>query len=220
MIFTSEIIAGLEKRYRTALINSLSGFKSANLVGTCDAEKNTNLALVSSVVHIGANPPLLGMIMRPNTVPRDSLENILATQFYTLNAVHEGIYKQAHQTSARYDRKVSEFEAVGLTPLWHSSFFAPFVKESSIQIGLQLRENHELAINHTILIIGEIIEAHIPDNLLTKSGYVAIEQAETVTISSLEAYHSTNTLSHLPYAKPFQTNKSSHRSDKADPNKT
>ena len=59
MNLTKDNITALEKHERELFINSLSGFKSANLVGTSDATQNSNLAIVSSVVHLGANPPLL-----------------------------------------------------------------------------------------------------------------------------------------------------------------
>lgn len=50
-------IGTLEDRKRIALINSLSGFKSLNLIGTINNQGQTNLAIFNSVVHIGANPP-------------------------------------------------------------------------------------------------------------------------------------------------------------------
>ena len=57
MIITKENILQFEKLYRTNLFNSLSGFKSANLIGTISKEGKTNLAIFSSVIHVGANPP-------------------------------------------------------------------------------------------------------------------------------------------------------------------
>lgn len=51
-------IGNLEDRKRVSLINSLSGFKSLNLIGTINNNQGqTNLAIFNSVVHIGANPP-------------------------------------------------------------------------------------------------------------------------------------------------------------------
>ena len=107
-------IEELDKRFRTNLINSLSGLKSLNLCGTINEKVQTNLAIINSVVHVGANPALLGMVMRPTTVPRHTLSNILSTRHYTLNHVHRDIFRNAHQTSANYEEEVSEFEACGL----------------------------------------------------------------------------------------------------------
>jgi NAD(P)-dependent dehydrogenase (short-subunit alcohol dehydrogenase family)/flavin reductase (DIM6/NTAB) family NADH-FMN oxidoreductase RutF len=195
-------IAVLEDHERVFFINSLSGFKSANLVGTTDTSQHTNLAIVSSVVHLGSNPPLLGMMMRPSSAAKGTLKNILDTGIYTLNHVNSDIYKQAHQASARYDEDVSEFNEVGLTEQWENEFNAPFVKESHIKMGMKFRERHSLDINGTEFIIGEIVSIEIPDDVIAKDGFVSLEKAGTVAISSLDTYHSTNTLASLSYAKP------------------
>ena len=91
-------------------INSLSGYKSANLVGTKSKTGQENLSIVSSVVHLGANPPLMGFVVRPHSKdsPRHTFENLESTSFFTLNHVNDKIIKESHQTSARYPREVSE----------------------------------------------------------------------------------------------------------------
>ena len=202
MKLNKEQIAAKDDRSRVLFINSLSGFKSANLVGTANGDKKSNLAIVSSVVHLGANPPLLGMVMRPHTVPRGTLENILQTGVYTLNHVHSEMYQQAHQTSARYPDDVSEFDEVGLHEQWEQDFAAPFVQESHIKLGMQFREQHHLDINGTEFIIGEIVNIEVPDELVSSDGFISLERANTVAVSSLDTYHTTLLLGHLSYAKP------------------
>ena len=201
MILTKEAINALDNSYSALFINSLSGYKSANLIGTCDSNNNTNLAIFSSVFHIGSKPPLLGMIIRPHSVSRHTLENITQTKCYTINHVNHSIYQQAHQTSARYDKDISEFQAVGLTEQWEKESAAPFVKESRIQLGMELREHHTLKINNTELVIGEITFINIKDDIVNADGYVAIEQAESTAVSSLDSYHKTELHAHLSYAK-------------------
>lgn len=202
MFLQADEIEALRERYRANLINALSGFKAANLVGTCDDKKNTNLAIFTSVFHIGSHPPLLGMIIRPHSVARHTLENILQTKYYTINHVNESIYEQAHQTSARYAREISEFEAVGLTVQWQHQFTAPFVKECRIQAGMKLREHLQLDINNTVLIIGEIVMINIKDNIVDNDGSIDIQGARSVAVSGLCSYHITGLLSRLDYAKP------------------
>ena len=80
-------LADLEQRYRGTFINSIGGFKSVCLVGTKNPSNQTNLAIFSSLVHIGANPPLVGLVFRPDSVERHTLENILETGFYTINNI-------------------------------------------------------------------------------------------------------------------------------------
>ena len=202
MKLSKENISALESHQRVLFINSLSGFKSANLVGSANVNKESNLAIVSSAVHLGANPPLLGMVMRPHSVPRGTLENILETGVYTLNHVNTDIYQQAHQTSARYPEDISEFKEVGLTEQWEDSFKAPFVHESNIKIGMEFREQHTLDINGTEFIIGEIVSIEMADEFVGDDGFISLEKAGTVAVSSLDTYHSTNTLGSLSYAKP------------------
>ena len=204
IIHSNADILNMETRYRAAFINTLSGFKSANLIATIDEQGQTNCAVFNSVVHIGAHPPLLGFICRPDSVDRHTLENILQTSYYTINHVNKSIYQQAHKTSARYDKETSEFEAVGLTEQWIEDFSAPFVKQSRIQLGMELREHHILTINNTELIIGEIVYINVKDDVVNEDGYVAIEHANSLAISSLDTYHETALLSHLSYAKPDQ----------------
>jgi flavin reductase (DIM6/NTAB) family NADH-FMN oxidoreductase RutF len=202
MIITKENILQFEKLYRTNLFNSLSGFKSANLIGTISKEGKTNLAIFSSVIHVGANPPLMGLLMRPVSVERHTYHNIKETGFFTINQIHKDIFKQAHQTSARYDKDVSEFDACGLTPEFTEIVKAPYVKESKIKIGLKFLEEHEIKSNGTIFIVGEIIEIIFPDEVIAKTGYVDIEKAETIVISGLDSYHETKRIARLSYAKP------------------
>lgn len=201
---TSEDIAALETRFRARFINSLSGFKSANLVGTQDAKGITNLSMISSAFHIGADPALMGMIIRPDGVPRDTLDNIKQTGVYTINQVSAQIYKQAHQTSARYDVNVSEFEQVGLTAEYINDVAAPFVAQSRLKFSLQVREIIPLAINNTILVIGEISHVLFVEQALKADGYLDIESLETIAVSGLDSYHTTKRLSRLSYAKPGQ----------------
>jgi flavin reductase (DIM6/NTAB) family NADH-FMN oxidoreductase RutF len=200
--FSSSDIINMEQRKRTAFINSLSGFKSASLIGSVDSTGNHNLAVFSSVVHIGSNPPLIGFISRPDTTSRHTLENILDTKCFTVNHVHSGIYKQAHQTAARYDRHISEFEATGLTPEFSEKIMAPYVKESRIKFGISFAEKHHLTINGTILVIGKIEEVFFPPHCLLQDGTLDIEKAETIAVSGLDSYHHTQRLSRLTYAKP------------------
>jgi flavin reductase (DIM6/NTAB) family NADH-FMN oxidoreductase RutF len=197
-------IMNMEKQERVHFINSLGGFKSVSLLGTVNSNNQPNLAIFSSIFHIGANPPLIGVIFRPIPAGCNTLNNILETGFYTINHITENIYKKAHQTSARYDDDISEFEVTGLQSEYKDNFKAPFVRESNVQIGIEFKEKIEITINHTILIIGEIKEVYFPENCLAKDGYLDLEKANTITCSGLDSYHETKRLDRLSYAKPHK----------------
>jgi len=200
--FALEQILQMEQRYRAAFINSLGGFKSICLVGTKNKNAQSNLAIFNSIVHIGAHPPLMGMIVRPDSVERHTYENIVETKYYTLNHIHENIYKQAHQSSARYSREQSEFLACGLTEEFKNNFFAPYVKESHIQIGLELKEEIKIKSNATILILGEVKHVYLPVGAQNPDGFIDLEKFGSIAGSGLDSYHRTNKIARLSYAKP------------------
>ena len=195
-------IMDMEQRKRAQLINSISGFRSVALIGSIDAQGQTNLAIFNSIVHIGSNPPLLGFIMRPDSVERHTLSNIMETGCYTINHINSSMYEKAHQTSARYPKNVSEFDAAQLTPQFKDGFMAPFVKESHIQIGMEFKERIEISINQTSMIIGEIKWVHYPDHCLSEDGFLDIEKAGSITSTGQDSYHTTQLLQRLEYAKP------------------
>ncbi|WP_396175949.1 flavin reductase family protein [Flavobacterium sp.] len=199
---TSKALNAMEKQIRVHLINSLGGFKSVSLVGTADENGNSNLAIFSSFFHVGANPPLVGLIFRPSPPERDTLRNMIETGFYTINHINETIYEQAHQTSARYEKGISEFEITGLTTEYKNDFFAPFVAESKVQLGIEFKEKLEISINNTTLIIGEIVQIYVPENCMYDDGFIDLEKANTITCSGLDSYHKTIQLDRLSYAKP------------------
>ena len=198
---TEADLVQMEQRKRANLINSVGGFKSVCLIGTTDVHGQSNLAIFNSIVHIGANPPLIGFIMRPDSVERHSLFNIHATKSYTINHLNEAIYRQGHQTSAKYPREVSEFNATGLHAEYKENCIAPFVKESNVQMAIEFKQRIDLTINNTILIIGEIKQLFFPENCWQADGFLDIEKAGTIACSGLDSYHTTQQLERLPYAK-------------------
>jgi flavin reductase (DIM6/NTAB) family NADH-FMN oxidoreductase RutF len=200
--FRKPDFAAMEQRYKAAFFNSLSGFKPLNLVGSIDENGLTNLAIFSSVFHLGSNPALMGMIMRPDSVERHTLQNIKAIGWYTLNHVNSEIYTKAHQTSARYPKNVSEFEACGLTAMYTDHCKAPYVSESHVRMGLQVAEINPIQVNGTYLVIGSVEEVILPDTSLEPDGFIDIEKAGTIVGSGLDSYHKTEKIKRLGYAKP------------------
>ena len=191
---------------RLNLINSITGIKPANLIGTISDDGQTNLAIFSSVVHLGSNPAILGMVMRPQAdVRRHSWENIMQNGFYTINHVHQDFILQAHYTSAKFEKEESEFEKCGLTEEYLADFKAPFVKESHIKIGMKFLQAIPIEINQTTLIIGEILHAIIPDKAVDEKGHIDLANAETAGISGLNSYYSLNKIAQFPYARPHET---------------
>lgn len=198
----SEQIYQLEKQYRTSLINSLIGYRALNLLGTTSNDGITNLCIISSVFHLGANPPLIGMVIRPEREHNDSLRNIRSVGQYTLNNVLPEWYMQAHQTSASYPSGVSEFDACGFRKYYIKDFKAPFVGESNVRIGLELREIIDMELNGTTIVIGEIVHILAEDYLIAEDGTIKHSAAKSLTVAGLDTYYLPYPLGKLAYAKP------------------
>ncbi len=198
----SEQIQLLEKHYRISLINSLIGYRSLNLLGTTGKDGITNLCLISSTFHLGANPPLIGLVIRPEREHNDTLTNIKSTGQYTLNNVLPEWYMQAHQTSASYPSGVSEFQICGFEKQYVNGFKAPFVSQSTDRIGLELREVIDMEINGTTIIIGEIIHIITEDALITADGTLDHHKAKSMTVAGLDTYYLPQPVGQLAYAKP------------------
>lgn len=192
----------MPSRYRARLINSLSGFKSANLIGTQDQNGQTNLAMFSSVVHLGASPALVGFVMRPNNGRMHTLTNIINMQHYTINQVATDFYDRAHQTSAAYSEKQSEFLNTHFSTSYIADIKAPFVKESRLKFAVKLKEIIPITHNNTQFIIGEIIHIICEEQAIQPDGYIDLEALQTVCVSGLDSYHSTDRIARLQYAKP------------------
>ncbi len=202
MILDKVSIQELEQRYRTAFVNSLAGFRQAVLVGTKSIEGHSNLAIFNSLIHLGANPALLGLINRPDNVQRDTLQNIKDSNAYTLNYVSSTHYQKAHQTSARYDKGVSEFDKVGLHEEYNNSSSAPFVTEAIVKIAMKLEDIIPIPINKTILIVGSISQVEIDESLIHEDGFVDLASAAVLISQGLDAYFTASKVGRLNYAKP------------------
>lgn len=199
---TKESIQTWDRFYRANFINSLSGFKSVCLIGTKSKEGISNLAIFSNIVHLGADPAMIGFINRPKAAAPDTIRNIEDTGVYTMNHIHPGIIEQAHQTSAKYDAAVNEFEMVGLTELWRDDCVAPFVQESRIQYQLSLSDIIPIPANGTFLVTGYIESVYLQEDHREADGFLSLEQYQSVTSLGIDGYYQTERIMRLRYARP------------------
>jgi flavin reductase (DIM6/NTAB) family NADH-FMN oxidoreductase RutF len=205
MHLTKEDIRHTERIKRLNIINSVSGIKPANLIGTESNQSKSNLAIFSSVIHLGSDPALLGFILRPQgEQPGHTFANILESGYYTINQVHASITAQSHFTSAKFDKDESEFDKCGLTKEYLPGFNAPFVKESILKIGMKYLEQIPIEVNGTSLIIGEIQHLILPDEAVSDEGYVDYEILSSIGIVGLNTYYGVNKVADFPYARPSE----------------
>ncbi|RED48238.1 flavin reductase family protein [Seonamhaeicola aphaedonensis] len=186
--FSESDIQELNHIYKINLINSCSGYKSANLIGSTSKDGKENVAVFSSVTHIGSSPALLGFFLRPTTVLRNTYENLKATGVYTINHIHKTIVSEAHHTSAKYDVDISEFDVTDLEAEYKPNCLAPFVKGAPIQLAMKYVEEYPIKANNTILVIGKVTGLYVNDDLIEEDGFINLAKAEVAAINGLDGY--------------------------------
>jgi flavin reductase (DIM6/NTAB) family NADH-FMN oxidoreductase RutF len=206
MHYTRDQINDLEKIKKINLINSCSGYKSANLIGTISNEGITNVAVFSSVTHLGSNPPTLGFILRPTTVPRDTYKNILESGVFTINHIFENIIEDAHHTSAKYEEVISEFDITGLEDEYYNDCIAPFVKGSPVQMEMKFIEEYHIKSNNVIHIIAEIKNLYVKDDILKEDGFLDLAKGKVAAINGLDAYAIADNNTRFNYQRPKKLN--------------
>ena len=194
-----EEILKLNRIKRINLINSVTGIKPANLIGTKSKEGYENLAIISSVVHLGSDPAILGFALRPQKYQKsDTYKNIINTSFFSINSISNEFIENAHYTSAKLPFGQSEFEKMKIKKEYIEDFYSPFVYSSSIKIGLKLNKEISLP-NECVLITGNICVISIDDKILTETGHINLMDSNIVGISGVDTYYSLVKSKKMPY---------------------
>jgi len=199
--YSIEEMISWERFYRANFINSLSGFKPISLVSTINSDGVANLALFSNIIHLGSDPALIGIVNRPREASPHTLGNIESNGLFTINHVHSSFVEAAHQTSAKYGREVNEYVEVGLTPEYKENFSVPYVKESSVQYGLELSEIIPIKANDTFLIIGKLKQVFLDESIVSHDGFINIQRTGSMASLGMDAYYETIPVKRFKYAK-------------------
>jgi flavin reductase (DIM6/NTAB) family NADH-FMN oxidoreductase RutF len=190
-----------ERFYRANFINCLSGFKSATLIGTLKDNQQPNLGLFSNVFHVGADPAIIGFVNRPKEAAPHTIANIERSGIYTMNLVPEIFVANAHQSSAKYNLETDEFSATGFTTEFLNDIETPFVAESKIKYAMKLLEIIPIKHNKTFFILGTVTDVLIDDGLLSKDGFIHLENAGIIASLGIDGYYTTKLQSRYKYAK-------------------
>ncbi|MEN9336162.1 MAG: hypothetical protein RLZZ500_1149 [Bacteroidota bacterium] len=205
---TRSAFSQLAKVPRLNLINSCMGYKSANLIATVSEDGFENVAIFSSITHLGSDPALLGFIVRPTSVPRHTYNNIKTTGYFTVNAITANQIAQAHQTSAAYDYGVSEFEMTGLEAEYKEGVSVPFVAGSPLQLLCKYVNEYPIHENNTLHVIAAIEAIYVEDALLQDDYWIRLDQGNIVAINGLDGYAEPQLLNRFAYARPSNSLKS------------
>ncbi len=196
-----DTISQMEKIERLNLINSCTGYKSANLLGTRSLDGKNNVAIFSSVTHLGSNPAMIGFIMRPTTVPRDTYKNIKETGYFTINHITADMISNAHHTSANYELGTSEFDKTNLEEEYKTNIEIPFVKGSPVQLYCKYLNEYHIKENDTIHVIASIEQLYFEEELEHKDGWLQLDKGNVVAINGLDGYCLPKLIDRYQYAR-------------------
>ncbi|MBC5841005.1 flavin reductase [Flavobacterium sp. F-380] len=204
----TEELENLEKVERLNLINSCTGYKSANLLATISKDGVPNVAIFSSITHLGSSPAMIGFIVRPTTVPRDTYKNIKEMGYFTVNHITEDIIADAHHTSANYDDSTSEFDKTKLEAEFKENIDTPFVKGSPVQLHCKYINEYYIKENNTIHIIASIEKLFFDENLKHQDGWLQLDKGNVIALNGLDGYCLPKLVDRFEYARKDTPSKS------------
>lgn len=206
--FTKDELSAMSKVPRLNLLNCITGYKSANLIATVSKEGISNVAIFSSVTHLGSEPPLIGFILRPTTVPRDTYKNIKETGYFTVNHITSDMIADAHHTSSSYEESISEFDKTNLEREFIANHKTPFVKGSPVKLYCKYLNEYKIEENGCLHIIASVEELFVDDNLLHEDNWIQLDRGNVVAINGLDGYAVPKIQDRFHYARPDQPTKS------------
>ena len=151
--------------------------------GTRSKDGINNLAPFSFYNAFSSTPPIVGFspIPRLDGRNKDSLQNVIDNECFTLSCVSHKLVPQMSKSAALLEPEEDEFEFAGLEVAEAKNINAPYVKEALLVFECVLNQivsfgKHEGAGN---LILGEIKFINIDDSIYN-DGYVDFETLDPV----------------------------------------
>ena len=119
-----------------------------------------------------------------------------------MNTITKDQIDDAHHTSAKYPKEVSEFDKTNFQVEKKNSWGAPFVKGAPIQMGCQYQNEYHIKENNTLLIVSSIEHIYISKPLILNDGYVQLDKGNIISINGLDGYALPKLLKRMSYARP------------------
>jgi flavin reductase (DIM6/NTAB) family NADH-FMN oxidoreductase RutF len=159
-------------------------------VSTTSKSGINNLAPFSFFNAVSSAPPIIVFSAGLKSVKtedgyevgaKDTLKNIKDTSEFVVNIVSRSLVEKMNQTSANYPPEVSEFDAVGLTPVASHIVSPPRVGESLVSLECRLYQHIEFGKEAGAgnLVIGEVVCFHVDDSVY-KNGHIDVDLLDPV----------------------------------------
>ena len=141
------------------------------IIGTYDSSNKPNAMVVAWGGICCSEPPCVSISLREATY---TYGNILERKAFTLNIPSEKYIKEADYFGIVSGRAEDKFSSTGLTPIKSELVDAPYVKEFPFILECNLLQSIKIGL-HT-LFIGQIKDAKVDEEVLTKGGFPDIEK--------------------------------------------
>lgn len=194
-VYRPEEWAAWSDRYRAQFFNSLYGGRLVAMLCT-ETEQGANVCPVSQILHVGASPASVGILLRPESDRHQTRALLDAKRPTSLHWMPSEKLHEAHQCSAAYPAHASEAEAVGWT-------FHPYpmssLEEALISVQLDWKETHPL-FNGTALYVFHLTS--IQTSIVPREDGFWDFQGGLLHSQGLDHYGRFESESALPYARP------------------
>lgn len=176
-------------------------------VSTVGPEGIPNAAPFSFYNAVSGNPPIVMVsVGRRSGEPKDTARNIDFTKDFVVNVVDEELAEKMNLAATEYPRHISEFDAVGLTPVPSVRVQAPRIAEAPIAMECTLVEKLELEFAPNDVYFGRVVMFHIRQDLCV-DGTIDLEALRPVGRLAGNSYCCTRDLFELvrqPYVPEEQ----------------
>ena len=195
-----EQILDLDKRYRIALINSLSGVRTA-FIGITGEHEQWNATTLSNITHVGAHPGQLSVLFRPPSTNSHTLKNYRNFGIMTLICMPFDKYDTVHEVSVNAPKNVFELELLDEPVQNFEGWDHPIPKDFIYAIEIEYVEEFTLN-NQCIYTVGSINQLRWSEKLqINEQGQVFFQESPVLAIG-LQHYTSIHTEGkQLPYPK-------------------
>ena len=186
------------RHQRGHFFNSLYGARIVPLLVT--EGPVWNAAPMSQILHVGADPARVGILLRPETSGHQTRKNLAQKPWASLHAMPADHVDQVHQASAAYDEDTSELDHLGWAYEGWPGWPVAYLPEAGWSLALEVHEIHELS-NGTALYVFDIHAVRAVHDPLPSGHWV--DSASLLHSIGLDQYGQAHLLGGpRPYAKP------------------
>ena len=146
------------------------------LVTSVDSVGKPNIITLAWAGTVCSEPPMVGLGIRPSRYSHKLIEE---SKEFVVNIPTAEIVKETDYCGVTSGKDVDKFAETGLTPEQADKVKAPLIRECPVNIECTLRQVIPLGAHD--LFIGEVVQVHIDQTVLTKKGKIKIRKAAPFT---------------------------------------